>query len=101
MADVNGDGRLDLYVCFSAYQQASSRANQLFINQGNNPQGIPVFREMAHQYGLDDTGYSSQAAFFDYDHDGGLDMVVGGTLVAGRYPLRATCFATTVVGSLM
>jgi len=74
MADVNGDGRLDLYVCFSAYQQASTRANQLFINQGNNPQGIPVFREMAYQYGLDDTGYSSQAAFFDYDHDGDLDM---------------------------
>jgi hypothetical protein len=76
MADVNGDGRLDLYVCFSAYTDARRRANQLFINQGNNPQGVPVFREMAHEYGLDDTGYSSQAAFFDYDRDGDLDAYV-------------------------
>ncbi|RZL13840.1 MAG: VCBS repeat-containing protein, partial [Hymenobacter sp.] len=69
MADVNGDGRLDIYVCYSGKKADDVRRNQLFINQGDSK-----FQEQASQYGLDDPGYSTQAAFFDYDNDGDLDM---------------------------
>jgi hypothetical protein len=69
MADVNGDGRLDIYVCYSGKKADDSRRNQLFINQGDNK-----FLEEASRYGLDDPGYSTQAAFFDCDNDGDLDM---------------------------
>lgn len=68
MADVNGDGLLDIYICYSG-KDASLRGNQLFINQGNL-----TFKEEAAQYGLNDSGYCTQAAFFDYNHDGYLDM---------------------------
>lgn len=69
MADVNGDGLLDIYVCYSGRGDDDLRRNQLFINQGNLH-----FTEAAKQYGLDDKSYSTQAAFFDYDKDGDLDM---------------------------
>ncbi|WP_416381005.1 VCBS repeat-containing protein [Hymenobacter sp. GOD-10R] len=69
MADVNGDGLLDIYVCYSGKKADDVRRNQLFINQGSNK-----FKEEASAYGLDDLGYSTQAAFFDYDNDGDLDM---------------------------
>ena len=49
------------------------RANQLFINQGVNDLVVPVFEEQAAAYGLDDSGYTTQATFFDYDKDGDLD----------------------------
>ncbi|MBE7169273.1 MAG: VCBS repeat-containing protein [Williamsia sp.] len=75
MADVNGDGLLDIYVCYSGAGTDQDRANQLFINQGVNKDGIPVFAEKAAAYGLDAEGtYTSQSAFFDYDRDGDLDM---------------------------
>ncbi|MFA6086257.1 VCBS repeat-containing protein [Mucilaginibacter sp.] len=69
MADVNGDGLLDIYVCYSGKTDNETRSNQLFINKGNNK-----FTEEAKAYGLADPGYSTQAAFFDYDNDGDLDM---------------------------
>jgi hypothetical protein len=69
MADVNGDGLLDIYVCYSGKKADQLRRNQLFINQGN-----AKFAEKAKEYGLDDPGYSTNAAFFDYDNDGDLDM---------------------------
>ena len=74
MADVNGDGKLDIYVCYSGNGRAEKRHNQLFINTGNDKDGIPHFTEQAQQYGLADPGYSTQAVFFDYDRDGDLDM---------------------------
>lgn len=75
IADVNGDGRLDIYVCYSAFGTDQDRANQLFINTGNNKDSIPVFVEKAAEYGLDAPGtYTSQSAFFDFDNDGDLDM---------------------------
>lgn len=75
IADVNGDGRLDIYVCYSAFGTDDDRANQLFINTGNNKDGIPVFVEKAAEFGLDAPGsYTSQSAFFDFDLDGDLDM---------------------------
>jgi len=73
LADVNGDGRLDIYVCHAGLQSGAARANTLYINQGLTD-GIPRFREMAAAYGIADTGYSTQAAFFDYDGDGDLDL---------------------------
>jgi hypothetical protein len=73
MADVNGDGRLDVYLCYSGKLPGKKRTNQLFINTGNDRQGYPHFSEQAQQYGLADTGYSTQAYFFDADRDGDLD----------------------------
>lgn len=71
-ADVNADGRLDLYVCNAG--RSAERANEFFINQGNDSAGIPTFVESAKAYGLAEKGYSIHAAFFDYDRDGDLDM---------------------------
>ncbi|HVU97052.1 MAG TPA: VCBS repeat-containing protein [Puia sp.] len=68
MADVNGDGLPDIYICYSG-KNAAQRGNQLFINHGNLH-----FTEEAAAYGLNDSGYCTQAAFFDYDNDGDLDM---------------------------
>ncbi|UFH55038.1 VCBS repeat-containing protein [Spirosoma sp. KNUC1025] len=73
-ADVNGDGRLDLYVCNAGNRDGDDRANELFINNGNDANGVPTFIEQAVAYGLADRGYSTHAAFFDYDRDGDLDM---------------------------
>jgi len=69
MVDINHDGLLDIYVCRSGNYDADQRKNLLFINQGNIK-----FIEQAEVYGLADTSYSTQAAFFDYDKDGDLDM---------------------------
>ncbi|WP_247232861.1 VCBS repeat-containing protein [Telluribacter sp. SYSU D00476] len=73
-ADINGDGRMDIYVCNAGNVQGDSRGNELFINKGNNADGVPVFEEKAAQYGLMDGGFSTHAAFFDFDRDGDLDM---------------------------
>ncbi|MEJ7684564.1 MAG: CRTAC1 family protein [Segetibacter sp.] len=76
MADVNGDGFLDIYVCHSGNLPGAKRANELFINKGSDEKGIPVFIEQAQSVGLADSAFSNQAAFFDYDTDGDLDMVL-------------------------
>ena len=73
-ADVNGDGKLDIYQCYSGGLPARNRQNTLFINQGNDDSGLPVFKEEAEKYGLNDDSYSTQAVFFDYDGDDHLDM---------------------------
>jgi len=73
-ADVNGDGLLDIYVCYAGNVAGKQRANELYINQGLNANGIPTFKEMAAEYGIADEGPSTQAAFFDYDRDGNLDL---------------------------
>lgn len=69
MVDVNADGWLDIYVCRSAAALGVRRKNQLFINNRNL-----TFSESSALFGLDDQGYSTQAAFLDYDRDGDLDM---------------------------
>ncbi len=74
MVDVNGDGKLDIYQCYSGKGDGEKRKNQLFINQGVDPQGIPIFEDEAESYGLADSSYSTQSYFFDYDGDGDLDL---------------------------
>jgi len=69
LADVNGDGWLDIYICRSGNGPDDTRRNLLFINQKNG-----TFKEEAKQYGIDDAGNSTQAVFFDYDNDGDLDL---------------------------
>ncbi len=74
MADVNGDGRLDIYVCnLGGYLDRTGR-NELFVNEGVGPDGVPRFSERAAEHGLDFEGYATHAAFFDYDRDGDLDL---------------------------
>ena len=69
--DINADGFLDLYVCKSGKPGGENRANELFINQGDN-----TFIEQAKAYGLDVKGLSVHAAFLDHDKDGDLDAYV-------------------------
>jgi len=74
MADVNGDGLLDIYVCYSGPGTDAERANELYINNGVKD-GVPTFTESAKAYGLDAPGtYTTTVAFFDMDNDGDLDM---------------------------
>lgn len=68
MADVNGDGLLDIYVSASSLHHGLKGQNELFINNGNG-----TFTESAEKFGLNFSGFGTQAAFFDYDHDGDLD----------------------------
>lgn len=75
MVDINNDGLLDIYVSKSGpFGKANLLSNELFINKGENANGIPVFEEEAAKYGLNDTSNSIQSAFFDFDLDGDLDM---------------------------
>lgn len=74
MADINGDGKLDIYVSYIGDYLIYKGKNQLFINEGNDANGVPKFTDRAMEYGLDLVGFSTQASFFDYDRDGDLDM---------------------------
>jgi len=75
VVDINNDGWPDIYVsCSFLKHNVPLRTNLLYINQGLNKDNIPTFKESAKQYGLADTGFSTQAYFFDYDKDGDLDM---------------------------
>jgi hypothetical protein len=69
MADVNGDGLLDIYVCAVSNYKGLEGSNELYLNNGDM-----TFTESAVKYGLDFAGFATQAAFFDYDKDGDLDM---------------------------
>lgn len=75
VVDINNDGLLDIYICKSGrIENREHLRNELLVNQGFNGKGIPIFEEMASEYGLDIALNSTQAAFFDYDLDGDLDM---------------------------
>jgi len=76
IVDINKDTWPDIYVAVSSLNLDAKPKNLLFINQGNNSEGIPTFIEAAEKYGLASTKHSRHAAFFDYDRDGDLDLYV-------------------------
>lgn len=76
VADVNGDKRMDIFVCYSGMVREENRVNQLFINQGNNEQNIPTFVESAAAYGLTTPSFTNHAYFFDFDKDSDLDLLL-------------------------
>ncbi len=78
IVDINQDGWQDIYICVSGLVEPAQRKNLLFINQHDL-----TFKEQAGEYGLADTSYSTQAAFFDYDMDGDLDMFLENLLLKG------------------
>ena len=71
MVDINADGWLDIYVCYAGYQKGVGQENELYINNRDL-----TFTEAAAEYGLSDDGYTTHAAFFDYDIDGDLDCYI-------------------------
>ena len=74
VVDINNDGLLDIYICRVGNYETLHSKNQLLICQGIDKNGVPFYKDEAHEYGLDFSGFSTQAAFFDYDGDGDLDM---------------------------
>jgi hypothetical protein len=85
IADINGDGWLDVYLCKSGPPGGERRYNELFINNGDL-----TFTEKAHEYGLAFEGLSIHASFFDYDKDGDLDcyLLNNSIRTVGIYDLR-------------
>ncbi|MEL6943013.1 MAG: VCBS repeat-containing protein [Bacteroidota bacterium] len=87
--DINQDGWMDLYICTNTYRKAEKRRNLFYINQGTNEEGIPTFVDMANEYGLADTTYSMNAAFFDYDNDDDLDVfIIVNETEGSQYPSK-------------
>ena len=74
MIDINNDGLEDIYVCNTIHKDSLKRRNLLYLNNGNDKNGIPHFTDVAAEYGLDINVQSTMANFFDADNDGDLDM---------------------------
>jgi hypothetical protein len=73
VVDINNDGLLDIYICRLGNFEKFKSKNQLLICQGIK-NGVPYYKDEAAAYGLDFSGFSTQAAFFDFDFDGDLDV---------------------------
>src|SRR5258706_1201436 len=75
MADINGDGKLDIYSCRTSKEDNGQKTNHTFINMGNkvvNGVSIPIFEDESKNLGLEDNSNTDHACFFDYDRDGDL-----------------------------
>ncbi|MCJ8164036.1 VCBS repeat-containing protein [Pontibacter sp. E15-1] len=86
LVDINNDGWLDIYVGATMKPDAPSRANLLYINNGVGKDGVPTFTESAAKYGIADDGHTTNAAFFDYDRDGDLDLYVLTNIINAGIP---------------
>jgi enediyne biosynthesis protein E4 len=87
--DINADGFLDIYICKSGNCPANERKNLLFVNDGIiGGKWSGTFTEQAEKYGIANEGWSTQAAFFDYDKDGDLDLYVLNATNEDRQPNR-------------
>ena len=76
IVDINSDGWPDVYLTATTSKDPQKRKNRLWINNGSKNGADPTFTEMAEKYGIADTGYATNAAFFDYDRDGYLDLYI-------------------------
>jgi hypothetical protein len=76
VVDINNDGLMDMYVSATILPDSKKRENLLYINQGIDENGVPHFEDKAAEYNLNDSSYSTMAAFFDYDNDGDLDVYI-------------------------
>lgn len=74
VVDINNDGLLDIYVCRVGNYKVLKGKNQLLVCTGISKEGIPQYQDQAAAYSLDFSGFSTQAAFLDYDGDGDLDV---------------------------
>ncbi len=88
VVDINHDGWQDIYVCASIYGTKKQRRNKLYINNGLNENGIPTFRDEASSWGIVESGHSSNAAFFDYDLDGDLDLYILNNFMDRKFPSK-------------
>lgn len=96
VVDINNDGLLDIYVCKVGHYEVLQSKNQLLICQGIDKSGVPFYKDEAANYGLNFSGFSTQAAFFDYDMDGDLDMFLLNHSVhhSGNYAPRKNFLGT-------
>jgi len=85
VVDINNDGLPDIYICNTIYKDSLRRRNILYINQGPDKDGIPHFKDMAAEYGLQSGTESTMASFFDYDNDGDLDMYLSVNNASASY----------------
>src|SRR6478735_7376373 len=74
VVDINNDGLLDIYICRVGKYEILNSHNQFLICKGIDKNGVPYYEDEAKNYGLDFSGFSTQAAFLDYDMDGDLDI---------------------------
>ena len=74
MVDINGDQRLDIFVCQVGGYKTFTGRNRVYLNQGNDANGLPIFEDVASKWNLDFGVLSTQHAFLDYDLDGDLDI---------------------------
>lgn len=89
VVDINNDGWMDIYLSASVKKNPAERENLLYVNQGLDKNQKPVFKEMAAEYGLNDTTHSTMASFFDYDNDGDLDVFICvNHIIQGDFPNR-------------
>ncbi len=101
VVDINNDGLLDIYICRVGNYESLHSRNQLLICQGIDKNGVPYYKDEAKEYGLDFSGFSTQAVFFDYDGDGDLDMYLLNHSIHqnGTYGVRRDLLNKEVTGS--
>jgi enediyne biosynthesis protein E4 len=101
VVDINNDGLLDIYICRVGHYEMLQSKNQLLICQGIDKNGVPYYKDEAKEYGLDFSGFSTQAVFFDYDGDGDLDMYLLNHSIHqnGTYGVRSDLLNREVTGS--